>query len=306
MASRTAPGWRPARCAGDPVDRQHAEPQPAALDLAAGSRRRQDGGGDVGRDREADASSTELVDPDDLALHVDQRAAGVARQDQGIVLDPAGEETRPLAVLEVQVPDVVGGGASEDPVRVRDDAQRHRRTEHHRVAHREHLVSRLERRGVAELGERQRRGRAPPLQAQLEDAQVGERVVGDDAGLELLAARQPAEDARRMRGDVVVRQHVAVRADDDAAAGGARPPRVPLLEVPLDHRDVDQRRIDPAPRFGHRARGCVAAENGGRRRRHGRGRGCGRSRRRGRRGRRQGRQRRQHDAGEEHRAACVA
>jgi hypothetical protein len=223
------------------------------------------------------------------------------------VLDPAGEETRPLAVLEVQVPDVVGGGAGEDPVRIRDDAQRHRRTEHHRVAHREHLVARLERRRIAELGERQRPGRAAPVQAQLEDAQVGERVVGDDAGLELLAARQPAEDARRVRGDVVVRQHVAVRADDDAAAGGARPPRVPVLEVPLDHRDVDQRRIDPAPSLGHRARGGIAAGSGARRRRRGRGGGRGHRRPAGHcRHRRQDRQRRQQDAGEEIRAAPIA
>ena len=65
--------------------------------------------------------AAQLVDADDLAVDVDQRAAGVAGQDQRVVLDPAREEARGLPFADVELLDLAAGEVGEDARRVGDD-----------------------------------------------------------------------------------------------------------------------------------------------------------------------------------------
>ena len=117
----------------------HAEP--AARHLALGRQLRVDPLGHVDGDGEADADiaagarEDRAVDADDLARHVDERAARVARVDGGVGLE-----------------EVVEGALADRAPLGADDARRHRLLEAEGRADGQHPVADLDLVGVAEGG----------------------------------------------------------------------------------------------------------------------------------------------------------
>src|SRR5213078_5297454 len=109
----------------------------AAHDVAGGRELREDGFGEVDWNREADPDrATRLrdhrgVDPDGLALGVDERAAAVARVDGRVGLDE---------VIVRSLADHASGRAH--------DARGHGLLEPERVADRHHRLADLETRGI--------------------------------------------------------------------------------------------------------------------------------------------------------------
>ena len=117
-------------CVVDVLD-AHAEPAAAGFAELAKLFDDRDGGG--GRNGEADADRAARgrqdgrVDADDLAVHVEQRTAGIAFVDGGIGLD--------IVVVGAGL-DVAAAG--------RDDARRDRAAEAERVADRHHPIARTQ------------------------------------------------------------------------------------------------------------------------------------------------------------------
>ena len=136
------------------------------------------------------------VDPDDLALHVEQRAAGVARVDRGVGLDG------------VDVGLVVGLAGRHRAVERADDAGGDRGVEAERRADGDHLVADDDVGGAAQ-GERVEVGAVD-----LDDGEVVGRVAPDDRAVDLLAVGEHDGDLAavgRARHDVVVGDDVALR-----------------------------------------------------------------------------------------------
>jgi hypothetical protein len=204
-----------------------------------------DGARQPAGDGEADRGAAELVDPHHLAVQVDQRAAAVAGVDEGVVLDPEGEEAGALAGLELEVvPAPPEETLGEDALGVRDDAQGDRAGEREGRAHRHHVVADLELRGVAEAGDREVAAAREALQVELEHREVGQRVLADQLGGRLPAVGEGAAELLAVLGDVLVGEHVPLLRDDRAA-----PRRAPLdllaALVLHGHRlDVDEGRKD--------------------------------------------------------------
>ena len=127
----------------------------------------------VDRDREADADVAAAaaagldlrVDPDHLAVGVDQRAAGVAGVDRRVGLDHVGDRE---AVGRLDL--ALQGG---------DDAAGHGAVEAEGVADRDHRVADFDFDGVAE-GERVQLVRR---RVDLEQGEVGRRVGADHFGV---------------------------------------------------------------------------------------------------------------------------
>src|SRR5262245_43950867 len=136
---RAARGFEP-EAFGDVVgDLLDAHAEPAAAHLAELAQLIDDGDRVLGRDRKADADRAarwrvdRRVDADDLAVHVEQRAAGIAAVDRGIGLDVA----------------VVGPGIDVAVAR-RDDAGRHRAAQPERITDRNHPFADAQDFGIAE------------------------------------------------------------------------------------------------------------------------------------------------------------
>src|SRR3989454_2134433 len=154
----------------------------------------------VRRDGEADARAARddrRVDADDLALHVHQRSAGVARVDRGVGLDEVVE--RPLA-------DLARLGA--------DDPRGHRRLEAERRPDGEDPIADLGTVGVAEL-----RGAERGLAViEPEHGEVGLLVHAEDLRLVLTAVERDHLDVGRALNDVGVGEGDPLRVHDDAGA----------------------------------------------------------------------------------------
>ena len=190
------------------VDGLHAEPDVGvrhglALDDLVG-----DLGGVVARDGETDAGealgvgAVQRADAHELALGVDERAAGVARVDGGVDLDQVGVERVARGALEELV-------AREG----RDDALRDGLLEAEGAAHRHDPVADLQRRGVPDL----HRGDAGALEVDLDHSDVG-GGVGAHEGRVVALSVDGHGDALGVLDHVVVGDDVAVRVVDDAGA----------------------------------------------------------------------------------------
>ena len=263
-AMMTSPGRNPARAAG-PVrsTRRDAHARAARLRLADRRRRasRDRCGpccrrssttprGDLARHREADPDRAagrrhdRGVHRDHLALHVEGRAAGVARVDRRVDLQEVVE--RP--------------GADVAPAR-RDDPGGHRRADPERVARRQDPVADLDRRGC-----RPSSHTAAACRVVIADHRdIGHRVDADDLARQILPVRERHGDARGVADDVAVGHDDAGRVDDEAGArrrapaggaagraAGARPacraaPAAAAIAAcaALDDGDVDHRRRHP-------------------------------------------------------------
>src|SRR5699024_204047 len=133
-----------------------------------------DGGGQVDRDREAQADAPGVLpgggdrrgDPDDVPGRVEQRATGVAGVDGRVDLDGVGDH---LLAAEL-----VGRG--DRAVQGGDDAGGHRGAEPQRVAHSHHRLAHVEVVRGAQSGGLQVVRRV----GQLQHRQVGGRVGADD------------------------------------------------------------------------------------------------------------------------------
>ena len=182
-----------------------------------------------------------------MAIHVDQRAAGIAGIDGGVGLDE---------ILVVGEPDL---GARQR----RDDAARHRLPDTERIADGEHEIAHFEIVGIGELDGRERLVRA----ADAEHREVRLLVLEDQLGRELPAIVQRDLDLRfaAAADHVVVGDDDPVAGDEDAGAERvldallrhAEPlaeetPEEGVLEErrhhlldPVTHIDVDHRRRRP-------------------------------------------------------------
>ena len=185
----------------------------AARDLA-GAQLRHQFAHEIDRHGETDAHVGRLgavaedggVDADDLAAHVEQRSAGVARVDGRVGLEHVDAALR---------------RDRKRPAQRADDADGDGVVEVERVADRHHEVARLHLIGVAELDLLQRRRR---LLQQLDEGAVGQRVAADDLGFELdvaLVAEEGHFDLVGVLDDVVVGQDQALGGIDDEPGAGA-------------------------------------------------------------------------------------
>ena len=194
----TSPAWMPAAAAAEPASTPvtTAPPSPtcstgardtpssacvrhlASAQLVDHRLRRIDGDG------EADVlglPGDRGVDADDVALEVEQRAAGVARVDRGVGLQEVGE--------------VLAVGLGEAAVLGRHDPGRHRRPagEVEGVADGDDLVAHLEGIGVA-----QRKG-SEVVAVDVQDGEVRSGICGDDLGGDLITVAELDGDIGRRR-----------------------------------------------------------------------------------------------------------
>src|SRR5262249_45109913 len=143
-----------------------------------------------------DAAADPAVDADDLAAHVEQRAAAVAADQGAVGLDD-------------------GVGLVEHPAQAHDGGPA--RLVAAGVAGGDDPLAALQVGGAARVVE------GPfALAGDLDHAAVDGAVTAQALALDALAVVQDQRDLLPgPAGDVAGRQHVAVGADDDAAAGGA-------------------------------------------------------------------------------------
>ncbi len=241
METMTSPGWRPALAAGaaggnaadldaavgEAVHRGSTaevgaplkrDADGAADDFVLGTDEHVvDGGDGVGGHGEADALRARGlgvdggVHADDLAGHIDQRAAGVAGVDGGVGLD----ELLELAGR------AVGAGLVDGAVLGGDDAGGDGLGEGEGAADGEHPVADLGAVGVAELDGGERLGRVD-----LDDGDVGLGIDADDLGGTAFVVGvvgiggELDVDLVGFVDDVVVGDDVAAGVDDEAGAEG--------------------------------------------------------------------------------------
>ena len=180
-----------------------AEPRPLHRLAAALGRRHDDahhvgGNGKADALRAAGAREDRGVDPDQLARHVDQRAAGIAGIDRGIGLDE----------------ELIVGDADLGARQRRDDAVGHRLADAERIADREHDVADQQFIGIGKI---QRREFLFGI-FQAQDRQIGAAVLQHDLGLEFALVRQRHLDLIGAFDDVVVGHDQTRRIDHHAGA----------------------------------------------------------------------------------------
>ena len=192
------------------------------------------------------------VDPDDLALHVEQRPARVAGVDRGVGLDG------------VDVGLVVGVTGGDRAVQRADDARGHGGVEAERGTDGDHLVADDDV-GRAAQGERGEVGAVD-----LDHGQVVGPVAPDDLAVDLLAVGEHDGDRAAVGGtghDVVVGDDVPCLVVDPA---GARAGAVGALDPQGHHagrgagRDVGDGAVRAGGGAGADARSRGAAGVGGR------------------------------------------
>lgn len=180
------------RLDADPAARDRAGPDDLLHDAARTGHR----DGEADAERAAGARVDGSIDADQVALAIDQRAAGVARIDGGIGLDEV------LEGVDAKVRTAEGG----------DDAHGHRLADAERVADGEHDIADAQAVHLAEGDGRQFLG------LDLQDGEIGFRVAADDLGLVGLAVVERYLDVVGPLDDVIVGQDIAIGADDDARA----------------------------------------------------------------------------------------
>src|SRR6185436_4798689 len=179
-------------------------------DLAAGDQLLRDALHDARGDREADAVvaagvALDLgIDADDVAVGVEQRAAGVAVVDRGVRLDRAVDR------------EVVRG--LDRAVERADDAGRDGALEAERAADGDDAGAHEDVVGVGEL----QRVQLGLRRVDLDHGDVGRGVGPDDLRAGLLAVGERDGDRVRAVDDVLVRGDVAVAVDHEAGALGLR------------------------------------------------------------------------------------
>src|SRR4051794_35051668 len=186
--------------------------EPGALDLAMRLQLRHDVLDGIAREREADARVAVRavvgdlrVDADDLALGVQERAAGVAGVDRGVRLQGAGDR------------EAVGG--LDVAVERGDDALGDRPLQAERAADGDGGLAWDD---LAGVGDGERLEAARDLAGiDLEHGEVGRGVGADDVGGDRRAVlAEPDDDAAGAFDDMVVGHDRAVGGDDEAGAGG--------------------------------------------------------------------------------------
>ena len=133
--------------------------------------------------------------PNEFAAIIHQRAAGIARINRRIGLNEV------LVVLDAEVAAALRA----------HDAHRHGLADAERIADRQRVVADLH---FGRIAQRNRWLNLSPVQLQHRDVRL--RIGADDLRLELALVRQRDLHVGRAVHDVVVRQHVAFRADDHA------------------------------------------------------------------------------------------
>ena len=136
------------------------------------------------------------VDADQFAAIVDQRAAGIARINRRIGLNEI------LIIFDAQIAAVHGA----------DDSHGDGLADAERIANRQSIVAHLHLGGITD-GDG---GEIAAFDLQHGDVRLG--IGAHDLGLQLALVGERDADVRGAVDDVVVRQDVAVRADDDAGA----------------------------------------------------------------------------------------
>ena len=195
--SCASPKWRTMRraigvsCPPDPRCARRTRPSRIKRD--------DDALGRVGGDGEADAlrrQDDRRVDADDVARRIDQRPAGIAGIERGIGLDDVVEQTSRLAAHR----------AAERA----DDARGHRMLESVRAADGDRDLADAH---AEQIGE-------PPVaqarRADLEDSEIGIRVVADEFPRRRAPVRQRHLDRTGAAGYVAVGYNIAVRGDDES------------------------------------------------------------------------------------------
>ncbi|MPM20646.1 hypothetical protein SDC9_67081 [bioreactor metagenome] len=161
------------------------------------------------------------VDPDDPAIGVDQRPAGIAGGDRGVGLIPQTV----LALIRQITP---GAG---------DDADRHRTVEPPGRAHRHHEFA-LRRRFGSELRKRQRTG--PFRQFEPQQRQIGILVAAEQFRIERPAVVELDPDVDGFVDHMIVGHHFTGSGNQHTAPGDRRRAAAAALQIVTDHPDVYQ------------------------------------------------------------------
>ncbi len=201
-----------------------AEPGPLHRAAAALGRGHDDahhvgGNGKADALRAAGAGEDRRIDADQTALHVDQRAAGIARVDRGIGLDE----------------ELIVGDADLRARQRRDDALCHRLPDAERIADGEHDVADFERIGIGEVERREALMRVLEPQHR----KIAARVLEHDAGFEFALVGERDLDLVGALDDVHVGHDQAGGIDDDAGAERA----LHLLAAPSPGTPKKRRKI---------------------------------------------------------------
>ncbi len=218
------------------VDALHpnAEPAPSRLaellQLLDHRRHGVRGRREADADRIAGGGEDRRVDPNDLAVHVEHRAAGIAFVDGCVRLDV-----------------IVVGTLVDVAVTRRDDALRHRAAETEGIADREHPIADARLVAVAEFDGLQRL-----LGLHAQHRNVDLRVLADDLRLELLPVREVHGDLVGVGDHMIVGDDDPRRVDDEAGAHravaflrGLGQARIELLLAPQEFVEilVERRRV---------------------------------------------------------------
>ena len=187
-------------------DRLQRGPEPRPLHRAALQRRLNHEPHHVGRNRKSDALRSAAarkdggVDADEMAVHIDERTAGIAGIDGGVGLNE----------------ELVVGDADLRAGERRDNAARHRLPHAERIADGEHEVADFEAVGVAEFDGRE----ADAGGAEAEHDEIAPLVLEDDLGRELAPVGQGHGDlsVAASLNDVVVGDRKPFRAHQHARA----------------------------------------------------------------------------------------
>ena len=185
---------------GDLLD---ADAEPAAAKLAELTQRIHHADDGLGGHRKADADRAargrddQRVDADDLAVEIEQRAAGIAAVDRGVGLDVA----------------VIGSGIDVAVAR-RDDAGGDGAAKAERIADRDHPFAKPQLVGIAEFHRDQRFRRRREFQHR----QIGLLVDPDQRRLDLGAVVHDEVDFVGIGNDVIVGHGDARGIDDEAGA----------------------------------------------------------------------------------------
>ncbi len=247
------------------LERAQAEAQVGALDPTLGhqgahhftSVRARDGKGQVAAEQGA-----ARVHADDAARQVHQRAAGIARCNGRVVLDPGVVAAGGLVGAEaVFVVGFVVEQRHQQAARVVHHAGAHRIRQAPGRAHRQHRVAGLQVEGGRELGvsegfRRRRQG--------LQHRQVGQRVGAHQARGQFAAVGEHHAEAAAVLGDVGVGGDVALRRHHGAAAAGHAEHGLALAVVFAHREDAHHHRQHSVAR-GRNARSVARAHRRGRR-----------------------------------------
>ena len=185
------------------------------------------------------------IDADEIAVEIDERAAGIARIDRRIRLDE----------------ELIVGDADLGARQRRDDAARHRLPDAERIADGEHQIADFEIVGIAHRERRQ----VLLVRIDLEHGEIGALVGEQQLGFEFAPVGEHDADIAAAQDHVIVGDDETLAVDDDARAQRILHPLARRAEDAVAAEEAAEERIGERPLLAlrHEAPG-IDIDDGGR------------------------------------------